>query len=207
MTLYYSRSKLRVYAKKSGLASEALSRVQKQLEQNSQFLQIPYKNSVIHPYSYILLALFDTNNWTPPTVLALGPWNFQHSLPMVWGWSAREDFWIPPLQPTPGSKRCLQRSSGGPSAYFRAYFAKYTVVSYQNESFSSKWELPCLPPSSLELWRRERASRQLSFWRKTLILIGHYGTPPSRIFDLVHLWLRCMLNLKPSIICSYDSVL
>ena len=48
MTLYYSRSKLRVYAKKSGLASEALSRVQKQLEQNSQFLQIPYKNSVIH---------------------------------------------------------------------------------------------------------------------------------------------------------------
>ena len=34
--------------KKSGLASEALSRVQKQLEQNSQFLQIPYKNSVIH---------------------------------------------------------------------------------------------------------------------------------------------------------------
>ena len=50
-----------------------------------------------------------------------------------------------------------------------------TVVSYQNESFSSKWELPCLPPSSLELWRRERASRQLSFWWKTLILIGHYG--------------------------------
>ena len=36
--------------------------------------------------------------------------------------------------------------------------------------------LPCLPPSSLELWRRERASRQLSFWWKPLILIGHYGT-------------------------------
>ena len=53
--------------------------------------------------------------------------------------------------------------------------AKCTVVSYQNESFSSKWELPCLPPSSLELWRKERASRQLSFWWKTLILIGHYG--------------------------------
>ena len=35
---------------------------------------------------------------------------------------------------------------------------------HQNESFSLKWELPCLPPSSLELWRRERASRQLSFW-------------------------------------------
>ena len=48
-------------------------------------------------------------------------------------------------------------------------------MSYQNESFSSKWELPCLPPSSLELWRRERANRQLSFWWKTLILIGHYG--------------------------------
>ena len=50
-----------------------------------------------------------------------------------------------------------------------------TVVSYQNECFSSKSELPCLPPSSLELWRRERASKQLSFWWKTLILIGHYG--------------------------------
>ena len=51
------------------------------------------------------------------------------------------------------------------------------VVSYQNESFSSKQELPCLPPSSLDLWRRKRASRQLSFWWKTLILIGHYGIP------------------------------
>ena len=51
---------------------------------------------------------------------------------------------------------------------------KLTVVSYQNGNFSSKLELPCLPPSSLELWRRERASRQLSFWWKTLILIGHY---------------------------------
>ena len=114
----------------SGLASEALSRVQKQLEQNSQFLQIPYKNSVIHtlPYSYILLALFDTNNWTPPTVLALGPWNFQHSLPMVWGWSAREDFLIPPPQPALGSKRCRQVRSGGPSAYFRSSFAKYKLL-------------------------------------------------------------------------------
>ena len=52
---------------------------------------------------------------------------------------------------------------------------QHTVVSYQNESFSSKWELPCLSPFSLELWRRERASRQLSFWWKTLILIEHYG--------------------------------
>ena len=34
-----------------------------------------------------------------------------------------------------------------------------TVVSYQNESFSSKWELPFLPPSSLELWRKERARK------------------------------------------------
>ena len=51
-----------------------------------------------------------------------------------------------------------------------------TVVSYQNESFPSKWELPCLPPSSIELWRRERESMQLSLWWKTLILIGHYDT-------------------------------
>ena len=53
-----------------------------------------------------------------------------------------------------------------------------TVVSYQNECFSSKSELPCLPPSSLELWRRERAIRQLSFRWKTLILIGHYDSIP-----------------------------
>ena len=50
-----------------------------------------------------------------------------------------------------------------------------TVVSYQNESFSSKWEQPCLPPSSLQLWRSERASRHLSFWWKPLVLLGHYG--------------------------------
>ena len=79
-------------------------------------------------YSYILLALFGTNNRTPPTVLALGPWNFQRSLPMVWGWSAREDFLIPPPQPAPGSKRCRQIRSGGPSAYFRASFAKYKLL-------------------------------------------------------------------------------
>ena len=53
--------------------------------------------------------------------------------------------------------------------------AKNTVMSYQNKSVSSKWELPSLPQSSLELWRKERARRQLSFWWKTLILIGHYG--------------------------------
>ena len=78
-------------------------------------------------YSYILLALFGTNNQTPPTVLALGAWNFQRSLPMVWGWSAREDFLIPPQQPTPCSKRCLQIRSGGPSAYFKASFSKYKL--------------------------------------------------------------------------------
>ena len=38
-------------------------------------------------------------------------------------------------------------------------YVMYTVVSYQNESFSSKWELPFLPPSSLELWRKERARK------------------------------------------------
>ena len=50
----------------------------------------------------------------------------------------------------------------------RCFFSRswsHTVVSYQNESFSSKWELPFLPPSSLELWRKERA-------RRPLILIG-----------------------------------
>ena len=68
-----------------------------------------------------------------------------------------------------------------------------TVVSYQNESFSSRWELPCLPPSSLELWRRERASRQLSFWWKILILIGHYGMLLCRHTPL---HLRWMANLS-----------
>ena len=33
------------------------------------------------------------------------------------------------------------------------------MVSYQSERFSSKWELPFLPPSSLELWRKERARK------------------------------------------------
>ena len=33
------------------------------------------------------------------------------------------------------------------------------MVSYQSESFSSKWELLSLPPSSLELWRKERAKK------------------------------------------------
>ena len=37
--------------KKSGPASEALTRVQEELEQNGQFLQIPLKNSVILVYS------------------------------------------------------------------------------------------------------------------------------------------------------------
>ena len=62
----------------------------------------------------------------------------------------------------------------------------YTVVSYQNESFPSKWELPCLPPSSLELWKRERASRQLSFLWKTIILIGPYGTFLSALSLLLY---------------------
>ena len=33
------------------------------------------------------------------------------------------------------------------------------MVSYQNERFSSKWELPFLPPSSLKLWRKEKARK------------------------------------------------
>ena len=32
-------------------------------------------------------------------------------------------------------------------------------MSYQSERFSSKWELPFLPPSSLEVWRKERARK------------------------------------------------
>ena len=32
-------------------------------------------------------------------------------------------------------------------------------MSYQNESFSSKWEQPFLLPSSLVLWRKERARK------------------------------------------------
>ena len=58
-------------------------------------------------------------------------------------------------------------------------------MSYQNEIFSSKWELPSLPPSSLELWRKERARRHLSFLWKTLILIGHYGNvrPPHALLE------------------------
>ena len=48
------------------------------------------------------------------------------------------------------------------------------LVSYQSEIVSSKWELPFLPPSSLELLRKERAWRHLSFWW-ALNLIGHYG--------------------------------
>ena len=89
-----------------------------------------------------------------------------------------------------------------------------TVVSYQNESFSSKWELPCLPPSSLELWRRERASRQLSFWWKTLILIGHYGriesfleTGPDYLFSIhrpqrVFSWRSQTTGLEGSDVCG-----
>ena len=73
---------------------------------------------------------------------------------------------------------------------YHSGLCRHTVVSYQNESFSSKWELPCLPPSSLELWRRERESRQLSFWWK-LILIGHYGSirifSPDTHYSRVHL--------------------
>ena len=45
--------------KKSGPASEALTRVQEELEQNGQFLQIPLKNSVILVYS----SFFYLENW------------------------------------------------------------------------------------------------------------------------------------------------
>ena len=46
-------------AKKSGLASEALTRVQEQLEQSVQFLQISYNNCIILVYS----SFFYLENW------------------------------------------------------------------------------------------------------------------------------------------------
>ena len=76
----------------------------------------------------ILRGLFGLWGRTPPTVLKLGPWNFQHSWPMVWGCTAREDFWVSPPQPAPGSKRCSKSMSGGPYAYSRAFFAKYMLL-------------------------------------------------------------------------------
>ena len=45
-------------------------------------------------------------------------------------------------------------------------------MSYQSESVSLNWELPLLPHPP---WVMKRAKRQLSFWWKTLILIGNYG--------------------------------
>ena len=96
---------------------------------------ISYSTSVLFPnvskgiYTLpILQALFGLCKGTPSTVLKLGPWNFQRRWGMVWGWSTREDFCIPPPEPAPGSKRCLQIRSGGPSAYFRASFAKYKLL-------------------------------------------------------------------------------
>ena len=86
-----------------------------------------------HLYSYILLAFFDTKDGTPPTVLALGPWNFHHMWPMVWGFTAREDFWIPPPQPAPGSKRCTQCLSVGPFAYLRAFFTNQELLEIVKE--------------------------------------------------------------------------
>ena len=78
-----------------------------------------------------------------------------------------------------------------------------TVLSYQNESFSSKWELPRLPPSSLELWRRERASMQLSFWLKTLILIGHCGIAVGKPIHQKHLWYVPTAGLFPQSTLGY----
>ena len=61
------------------------------------------------------------------------PWNFQHMWAMVWGFTARWDFWIPPVQPAPGSKWCLQSRSGGLSAYFTASFAKHMFLGMVKE--------------------------------------------------------------------------
>ena len=67
--------------------------------------------------------------------------------------------------------------------------------------FSSKWELPCLPPSSLELWRREKASRQLSFWWKTFILIRNYGNTFLLKYRRVHVYFMEVIGY-----CSFCSV-
>ena len=98
----------------------------------------------------ILLAFFDTKDGTPPIVLILGPWNFQHSPAMVWGCTAREDFWVSPPQPAPGSKRCLQRWSGGPSAYFRASFAKYKMLGMVKEGIDFLQAFQSDPHSQLQ---------------------------------------------------------
>ena len=98
----------------------------------------------------ILLALFGLGPRTPPTVLALGPWNFQHMWAMVWGFTAREDFWIPPPQPAPGSKRCRQSRSGGPLAYFRASFAKYKLLGIVQGVIHILWVFRSDPHSQLQ---------------------------------------------------------
>ena len=54
-----------------------------------------------------------------------------------------------------------------------------TVVFYQIESVRSKWELPMLPPSSLEVWRKKRAKLQLLSWWNALNLIGHCCSIPQ----------------------------
>ena len=70
----------------------------------------------------------------------------------------------------------------GPHYNYFYFFIKSYATQYC--SVLSKWrvfhqnELPCLPPSSLELWRRERA-------KAALILIGHYGN----VFHSHSLWL------------------
>jgi len=58
-----------------------------------------------------------------------------------------------------------------------------TVVSYQNESFSSKCLACPHPPSSYEGGRDQVGSSH--FWWKALILIGHYGINVVRNWKLI----------------------
>ena len=57
----------------------------------------------------------------------------------------------------------------------RSNIALATVVSYQNEIFSSKWELPPLLSPSFITQGRMEARRAALILMKTLILIGHHS--------------------------------
>ena len=117
---------------------------------SQNFLWLFWCGLVIYTLT-ILQALFCLCNRTPPTVLKLGPWNFKRSSPMVWGYTAREDFWIPPPQPAQGLKSCLKSRSGGPSAYFTAFFAKCMLLGMARESY--------LPFISFQIWPPPTSSR------------------------------------------------
>ena len=61
---------------------------------------------------------------------------------------ARGDFWITTPLPAPGSKKCLKSRSGGPSAYFTAFFAKCMLLGMARESHLPFYKLTDLTPAS-----------------------------------------------------------